>query len=136
MNRIESIVSFINKNDLVVDVGCDQAEASILLAKNNIKSIASDISNKVIEKAKEKVSRLNFESLIDLRVSNGLEKICKNEADTLVLAGMGAYTIIEILNNTKLKFKKIITISNNNNDMLRIEMNNLNYKIDSDLIIY
>lgn len=135
MNRIEAIYSFIDLKDRVVDVGCDQAKLGILLAKRNQKSIASDISPKVIERASLDIRKLGLDSLIDLRVSNGLQNIKENEADTLVLSGMGTHTILEILNSTKLRFNKIITISNNYHDILRNKMNELNYKVDKELII-
>lgn len=135
MNRIEAIYSFIDLKDRVVDVGCDQAKLGILLAKRNQKSIASDISPKVIERASLDIRKLGLDNLIDVRVSNGLQNIKKNEADTLILSGMGTHTILEILNNTKLKFNKIITISNNYHDILRDKMNELNYKVDKELII-
>ena len=131
MNRIDAIASYINLDDKVVDVGCDQAKLSIMLSKRNQSSIASDISEKVIEKAKSLIQ----DNLIDFRVSNGLEKIKKGEADTLVLAGMGTHTILEILNNTKLRFKKIITISNNYHDILRSKMNDLDYRVIEERII-
>lgn len=135
MNRIEAIYSFIDLKDRVVDVGCDQAKLGILLAKRNQKSIASDISPKVIERASLDIRKLGLDNLIDVRVSNGLQNIKEAEADTLVLSGMGTHTILEILNNTKLKFNKIITISNNYHDILRDKMNELNYKVDKELII-
>lgn len=135
MNRIEAIYSFIDLKDRVVDVGCDQAKLGILLAKRNQKSIASDISPNVIERASLDIRKLGLDNLIDLRVSNGLQNIKEKEADTLVLSGMGTHTILEILNNTKLKFNKIITISNNYHDILRDKMNELNYKVDKELII-
>lgn len=135
MNRIETIYSFIDLDDRVVDVGCDQAKLGIMLAKTNIKSIASDISINVINRAKEDINKLGLSEYIDLRVSNGLSNIKNDEADTLVLSGMGTHTILEILNNTNLRFKKIITISNNYHDILRTKMNDLNYKIDKEIII-
>ena len=135
MNRIETIYSFIDLDDRVVDVGCDQAKLGILLAKRNQKSIASDISPKVIERASLDIRKLGLDNLIDLRVSNGLQNIKEKEADTLVLSGMGTHTILEILNSTKIKFNKIITISNNYHDILRDKMNELNYKVDKELII-
>ena len=131
MNRIEAIYSFIDEKDKVVDVGCDQAKLSIMLAKRNQSSIASDISEKVINKAKTNITS----PLIDFRVSNGLDKIKEGEANTLVLSGMGSHTIIEILQNTSLRFNKIITISNNYHDILRTKMNDLNYKVKNELII-
>ncbi len=135
MNRIETIYSFIDLDDTVVDVGCDQAKLGILLAKRNQKSIASDISEKVIEKASLDIKKLGLDNLIDLRVSNGLSSIKKGEADTLVLSGMGTHTILEILKNTNLSFKKIITISNNYHDILREKMNELNYIVETEQII-
>ena len=135
MNRIEAIYSFIDLKDRVVDVGCDQAKLGILLAKRNQKSIASDISPKVIERASLDIRKLGLDNLIDLRVSNSLQNIKEKEADTLVLSGMGTHTILEILNSTKIKFNKIITISNNYHDILRDKMNELNYKVDKELII-
>lgn len=131
MNRIETIYSLIDINDRVVDVGCDQAKLGILLSLRNQSSIAADISENVINRAKQDIKT----DLIDLRVSNGLENIKEGEADTLVLAGMGTHTIIDILSNTNLRFKKIITISNNYHDILRNKMNDLNYKVDSEIII-
>lgn len=131
MNRIEAINSFINEEDRVVDVGCDQAKLSLMLAKRNMPSIASDISEKVISKAKSNISN----PLIDFRVSNGLEMIKEGEANTLVLSGMGTHTILEILKNTKLRFDKIITISNNYHDILRTKMNVLNYKVSKEQIV-
>ena len=134
MNRIDTIVSLINDNDLVADIGCDQVEVGIKLAKRGIKSIASDISDNVIKKAKEKVKTLGLEDYIDLRTSNGLNKINDNEVNTLVIAGMGAYTIIDILNTNK-RFNKIITISNNHNDLLRSKMNEYSYKVKEEVIV-
>ena len=58
MNRIEAIYSFITEEDKVVDVGCDQAKLSLLLAKRNQSSIAADISENVINKAKEMIQDL------------------------------------------------------------------------------
>lgn len=135
MNRIESIYSLIDENDKVVDVGCDQAKLSIMLAKRNQKSIALDISEKVIDRASKTIKELSLDNLIDLRVSNGLDNIKESEVDTLVLSGMGTHTILDILNNTNIKFKKIITISNNYHDILRVKMNDLGYKINKELII-
>lgn len=131
MNRIESIYSFIDKTDKVVDVGCDQAKLSLMLQKRNQSSIACDISENVINRAKSYIKS----NLIDLRVSNGLSSVKEGEADTLILAGMGTHNIIKILKNTHLRFKKIITISNNYHDILREQMNNINYVVSEEQII-
>ncbi len=131
MNRIEAIYSYIDISDKVVDVGCDQAKLSIMLSKRNQYSIACDISENVINKAKENIKT----ELIDLRVSDGLSKIKDDEVDTLVLSGMGTHTILDIISKTNIRFKKIITISNNYHDILRNKMNEFNYKVEVEEII-
>jgi tRNA (adenine22-N1)-methyltransferase len=132
LNRIEALYSFIDECDKVVDVGCDQAKLGLMLAKRGQKSIASDRSVNVIDRARHDLGKNKY---VDLRVSDGLDNINEGEADTLILAGMGTHTMLEILNKTSLKFKKIITISNNYHNILREKMNDLNYKVDKELIV-
>lgn len=132
MNRIEALYSFIDECDKVVDVGCDQAKLGLMLASRGQKSIASDRSVNVIDRARHDLGKNKY---VDLRVSDGLDNINEGEADTLILAGMGTHTMLEILNKTSLKFKKIITISNNYHNILREKMNDFNYKVDKELIV-
>ena len=133
--RIERISSYILEDDKVADIGCDQALLSELLAKKNIYSVASDIRENIVDDAKNRLKELDLDKYVKFIVSNGIENI-PDEIDTLVLAGMGAYTILDIISKQKKQYKKIITISNNNNDMLRVKMLNYGYKIYSEEIIY
>lgn len=133
MTRLEKISSYISDNEKVLDVGCDQALLSKILAKRKIYSIASDLRPNIIENAKKNLTPLEKE-YITFSVSNGVPTIL-NEEYTLVLSGMGAHTILDILKNSNYRFKKIITISNNNNDILRTEMSKLNYYVLEEEII-
>lgn len=127
MTRLEKISSYISDNEKVLDVGCDQALLSKILAKRKIYSIASDLRPNIIENAKKNLTPLEKE-YITFSVSNGVPTIL-NEEYTLVLSGMGAHTILDILKNSNYRFNKIITISNNNHDILRTEMSKLNYYV-------
>lgn len=133
MNRLKCISSYISDNEKVLDVGCDQALLSKILAKRKIYSIASDLRPNIIENAKKNLTPLEKE-YITFSVSNGVPTIL-NEEYTLVLSGMGAHTILDILKNSNYRFNKIITISNNNNDILRTEMSKLNYYVLEEEII-
>ena len=133
MTRLEKISSYISDNEKVLDVGCDQALLSKILAKRKIYSIASDLRPNIIENAKKNLTPLEKE-YITFSVSNGVPTIL-NEEYTLVLSGLGAHTILDILKNSNYRFKKIITISNNNNDILRTEMSKLNYYVLEEEII-
>ena len=127
MTRLEKISSYISDNEKVLDVGCDQALLSKILAKRKIYSIASDLRPNIIENAKKNLTPLEKE-YITFSVSDGVPTIL-NEEYTLVLSGMGAHTILDILKNSNYRFNKIITISNNNHDILRTEMSKLNYYV-------
>ncbi len=134
--RIEAICSYINDTDKAIDVGCDQALLGEMLAKRGVHSVASDIRESIIENAQKRILDLNLEKYIDFLVSDGLKNVTKKKLDTLVLSGMGTYTILNIVSSTNIKFNKIITISNNNHDILRLKMNDLNYTVDKEEIIY
>lgn len=134
--RINSILKYIDKNDIVLDIGCDMALLGIMLAKKGIYSFASDLRENIIKNAKEKILKLNLEKYITFYVSDGLKNIYNDRINTLVLAGMGAHLIINILKESEKKYKKIITISNNDHYILRSYMTKNGYKIDKEEIIY
>ncbi len=134
MTRIKKISSYIEDNEKVIDVGCDQALLSKLLAKRHIYSIASDVVDSIIERASENLT-LEEKKYIDFRVGSGVT-LNENETDyTLVTAGMGTYTILDIVKNSKVRFNKIITISNNHHETLRREMMKMGYFIKLEEIV-
>ncbi len=133
MTRLETISSYINNGELVLDVGCDKAHLSRILAKRKIYSVASDIHPHIIEEA---ISLTSPELIkyITFKAGDGVT-IDDEKNYTLVLAGMGTHTILKILDNSKKEFKKVITISNNNHDILRTKMLKYGYKVDCEEII-
>ena len=134
MTRLKKISSYIEDNEKVIDVGCDQALLSKLLAKRHIYSIASDVVDSIIERASENLT-LEEKKYIDFRVGSGVT-LNENETDyTLVTAGMGTYTILDIVKNSKVRFNKIITISNNHHETLRREMIKIGYYIKLEEIV-
>lgn len=133
--RIKIISSYINEDDKVADIGCDQALLSELLAKRKMYSVASDIKENIVLNAKKRLENLNLDNYVNFIISDGLDNI-PNDIDTLVLSGMGTYTILKIISKSKKQYKKVITISNNNNDILRAKMLDFGYKILLEEIIY
>ena len=135
--RLLAIASFIEKDDLVVDIGCDHAYLDIYLIQNRLckKTIASDISEGAINQARINIEKYNLTNKIPTVVSNGLENI-PYDINTVVISGMGTNTILEILNNPKTNnIDKFIIQSNNNLVELRCEMNKRNYKIIQEKVV-
>ena len=110
MTRLEKISSYISDNEKVLDVGCDQALLSKILAKRKIHSIASDLRPNIIENAKKNLTPIEKE-YITFSVSDGVPTIL-NEEYTLVLSGMGTHTILDILKNSNYRFYNLIVFDN------------------------
>lgn len=132
--RIQAISLYINSDDIVADIGCDQALLSEILAKKGMNSSACDIKENIVLNASERLKKLKLDKYVSFIVSDGIKNIPDN-IDTLVLAGMGTYTILSILSFSNKKYKKVITISNNNHQILRENMIELGYKVKSEEII-
>ena len=105
MNRIEALSSFINEDDKVIDVGCDQAKLGIMLAYRGIKSIGSDISDKVITKAQETIDKLDLNSYMEISLDDFKNNITFR-ADCGSIAGRLVY---EVYNNDEIITEDVIS---------------------------
>lgn len=139
--RLEEISSLVPLKARVVDVGCDHGLLDIYLYQNGIvsKIIASDINENALSNAKENIKNNNLEDIIETRLGSGLEVINLNDKiDTIIISGMGAYTIVEILKNNPEILSTISTIiiqSNTKNYYLRKEITKMNYLIEEEKIV-
>ena len=97
-NRLLACCDFVAPGDRVADVGCDHGYLGIYLLKNEIVSsvIESDIHEMPLDSAKANAAKFGTLDKTPFCLSNGVQNIPRN-FDTLVCAGMGADTIISIL---------------------------------------
>lgn len=136
--RLDAIISFLSADDKLIDVGTDHAYIPIIMAKKNAKTIlATDIHKDALEIAKTNIKRYDLENVIKTKLTDGLKNVNTTLYDTLVIAGMGTSTIINILSNAdNLKpFKKIILQSNNELEKLRIFMNENSYTLKKEKVV-
>lgn len=135
--RLKTITEFLNKEDSLVDVGCDHGLLSIYLVENKLinKVIASDVNSNALSFAIANIEKANLD--IETVLSDGIRDIDLVGINTLVIAGMGTSTIKHILsdNNRLKKIDKIVTQSNNDHEMLREFMNSIGYYLDNELYV-
>lgn len=131
--RLKRISDFIDENDKLIDIGCDHALLDIYLCDiyKNIKIIASDIHENALKNAKKNIDKYNLNDRIDLRLGDGLTVINDNEVDTILISGMGYYTIKDILSNkSKMEnIKKIVIQCNTDIVKLRKFLSSIGFKI-------
>ena len=128
--RLQAIAKFINQEDKVADIGTDHGYLAIHLYEEKKCSyvIASDINANALSVAKKNIKEHHLEKKIPCILSNGLEKIPISKIDTVVIAGMGSHTILNILKHPNVsKLKNIILQSNKDYELLRKTMKQLGY---------
>ncbi|MBE6797854.1 MAG: SAM-dependent methyltransferase [Ruminococcaceae bacterium] len=83
----------------VADIGTDHAYLPIYLIKTGKANrvLACDIKEKPLQNAAKNIQKTNTGN-IELRLSDGLAGVGADEADTIVIAGMGGEVIAGILN--------------------------------------
>ena len=97
-NRLLACCDYVRPGDRVADVGCDHGYLSIHLLKNGIASsaIASDVAEGPLQSALRNAHKFGVKEKITFHLSDGVQNIPR-DFDTLVCAGMGADTMMSIL---------------------------------------
>lgn len=102
--RMEAVVNMVSPRSFAIaDIGCDHAYVSIALMERRIagKVIAMDVRSGPLEIAKKNVAGYGMEDKIELRMSDGLDRLSKGEVDAIIIAGMGGLLMKGILEKGK-----------------------------------
>lgn len=96
--RLKKVKSHIT-SDVMADIGTDHAYVPIALAEEGSikKAVAGDIREGPLSIARENIEKHNLSHVIETRLGSGLSVLKENEVKEIVIAGMGAVTIMNIL---------------------------------------
>lgn len=96
--RLQALAAEIPSGSVPADIGTDHALLPLYLVRSGLcrRAIAGDVNRGPYETARLAVQQAGLEEQISVRHGNGLEVVTPGEADVLVLAGMGAVTMIQI----------------------------------------
>lgn len=97
--RLERVVSFVKPCASAADIGTDHALVPVELVRRGIvkRVIAMDVRPGPLSRAKEQIRRAGLSDQIEPRLSDGLAALKPQEAETVIIAGMGGELIIRIL---------------------------------------
>ena len=102
--RLKKIAGLLpDKAKTLADIGTDHAYLPVYCLLNGIceNAVAMDVNEGPLKRAEENTKKYNLEDKISLRLSDGIQKLKKGEADVIVIAGMGGLLIQKILEDGK-----------------------------------
>lgn len=97
--RLKTVALAVTEGNRVADIGTDHGYVPIFLIKEGKckNALAMDINAGPLERAVEHIRQEGLSQQITTRLSDGMKELQKNEADTVVIAGMGGDLICRIL---------------------------------------
>ena len=138
--RLLDIINILDSNKKIIDVGTDHGLVPLYLAKNKISTdiTATDISAPSLQKLVDRLDD-NLRKIIKTKVTDGFKGLTSEEGQVAIIAGMGANTIIEIIEGS-LDFAKnldyMVLASNVNTYELRRFLNDQGFFIEKDFLSY
>lgn len=103
--RLKKVAHLIKKGNTVADIGTDHGYLPIYIIKQNISNhvIGMDLRKQPLQKAQDNIRLFNVKDNVELRLSDGLDKLKSGEANTITICGMGGKLIQNILTNGRSK---------------------------------
>ncbi|MCR6544094.1 class I SAM-dependent methyltransferase [Dehalobacterium formicoaceticum] len=97
--RLAAVAGFVPTGSVVADIGTDHGYLPAHLIMEGISPyvIAADVHEPPLTKASQLVSLLSIDKKVSLRLGDGLQVLTPGEAQVIVIAGIGALTMIHIL---------------------------------------
>lgn len=107
--RLLAVANMVDDSLCVADIGTDHAYVPVYLVLNNVakSALAMDINEGPIARAEENIKRFSLSNKIKTRLSDGLTKLSNNEADTVIIAGMGGILINNIIEASKERLSSV-----------------------------
>jgi len=137
--RLKAVVSSIDFAKTLADIGTDHAYLPIESCRKNFceKAIACDINKGPLEIAKINIKEAGLADTIETRLGDGLKPLKKNEADCIVITGMGGKRIISIIDEEieKAKNAKLILQPQHDLEELRKSLHEMSFEIIEEKLI-
>ena len=97
--RLKLVASMVSDNYSVADIGTDHGYIPIYLVieRGFSRTLAMDINEGPLLRAVENIEKYGVGDYVETRLSDGLDGLSENEAESIIIAGMGGILINRIL---------------------------------------
>ena len=138
--RLQAVLELVQCTNILADIGTDHAYLPIEACKLDLckTAIACDINKGPLEIANANINAAGLNSRIQTRLGDGLKPLNPNEADAIVISGMGGMRIWNILKEEtdKARFaKKLILQPQHDLEELRRKLHSEGYSISAEKLV-
>ena len=112
--RLKAVADMVTEGNIAADIGTDHGYVPIYLIKNNIskKAYALDINEGPLKMAAKNIRLEGLSDKITTVLSDGMEQLKDNMAESVIIAGMGGDLIVDILSRgSRIKGIKELVLS-------------------------
>ena len=136
--RLAAIAARVPPGSRLADIGTDHAylPAYLLLEGTIPCAVASDVNRGPLDRGRETARLAGVEDKIDFRLSDGLNGLREDEADVIVIAGMGGELIARILSEAPWTREKLLLLQPMTaQPELRQWLNGNGYRIEGETVV-
>lgn len=136
--RLKAAADLVNKDCRLADIGCDHGYVPVYLVKDNRIShaLACDINIGPLSSCRRLVEQEGLSDFIECRLSDGLQNVTADEADDILIAGMGGELIADILSKCDfVKNKHLVLNPMTHPEITRKWLYDNGFDINNDLIV-
>ncbi|MBR6230938.1 MAG: SAM-dependent methyltransferase [Lachnospiraceae bacterium] len=100
--RMSLVAEMVTRGNKCADIGCDHGYVAIWLCKTGRSPhvIAADVRKGPLKSAEENAIAFGCGENVECRLGDGLTVLERNEAESIIIAGMGGRTMISILDGS------------------------------------
>ncbi|MDD5924372.1 MAG: class I SAM-dependent methyltransferase [Clostridia bacterium] len=101
--RLALCGEFVRHGVKVADIGTDHAYLPVYLAQQGkiTSAIAADLREGPLQRGEANIQKYELLSIITTRLSDGLQSIKADEADDIIIAGMGGELVVKIISEAQ-----------------------------------
>lgn len=136
--RLAAIAARVPAGSRLADIGTDHAylPAYLILEGTIPSAVASDVNRGPLDRGRETAKLAGVEEKIGFRLSDGLRGLREDEADVIVIAGMGGELISRILSEAPWTRDKLLLLQPmTGQPELRQWLNGNGYRIEGETVV-
>lgn len=139
-DRLAAVAARIPPGRVVADIGSDHGLLLIFLARQGDlkQGIAGEVNQGPFENACRRIKTQGLTGQVEVRLGDGLSVLRRDEADVVVLAGMGGVLISSILSRGQDRLhgvERLVLQPNNNGDRVRAWLLDHGWEIDGEDLV-